>query len=249
MSDESRLGVEKPSFAMKEMDENERKDLTGEPIYQKLYDAIVSHAVPPGTKLTEEVIAQAFSVSRTVIRPVLQALAADGVVTITPRRGAHVTKPLVSEARDVFAARRVIEAGILSEWNGEADPGLLEILDKHMQAEREARRTDDHKALLRLSGDFHLKIATISKNAMLVGILRDLVSKSVLATAVYQRSSGASCRTDHHQVIVDLIRKGEKNKVIRQMVKHIVEIENGLDFESFERPPIDLRSVLQGVNL
>lgn len=113
-----------------------------------------------------------------------------------------------------------------------------------MDLERVARRTGDQKALLRLSGEFHLKVATISGNAMLASILRDLVSRSVLATAVYQRSGGASCHTDHHQAIADLIRKGEKNKVIRQMVRHLQEIEDGLDFGSSEEKPVDLRGVL-----
>lgn len=216
----------------------------GEAIYQSLYDAIVSHVVPPGTKLTEEILADVFHVSRTVIRPVLQVLAGDGVVTITPRRGAHVTKPMVSEARDVFAARRIIETGILREWDGIPDPALVAGLDEHMHAERHARMVGDQKTLLRLSGDFHLKLAAISGNSLLIGVLRDLVSRSVLATAVYQRGSGASCHTDHHQILVDLIRSGERNKLIRQIAKHIQEIVDGLDFDSHEDKPIDLRSVL-----
>jgi DNA-binding GntR family transcriptional regulator len=222
----------------------DRRNLTGDAIYNSLYDSIVSHLVPPGTKLTEEVLAEVFDVSRTVIRSVLQMLASDGVVTITPRRGAHVTRPQVSEARDVFSARRVIEIGILSQWNGVADPELIAILDQHMDAERKARSTGDQKTLLRLSGDFHLKVAALSGNAILQAMLRDLLSRSVLATAVYQRSGGAGCYTDHHQTLVDLIRKGEKGKAIRKMIRHIEEIEAGLDFGSDEKKPIDLRSVL-----
>lgn len=222
----------------------EPRTLTGESIYKSLYDAIVSHQLPPGTKLTEEVLAEVFEVSRTVIRPVLQTLASDGVVTITPRRGAHVTRPLVSEARDVFAARRIIETGILNEWDGVPDPEIVALLDGHMAAEREARHAGDQKTLLRLSGDFHLKIARVSGNEMLIGILRDLVSRSVLATAVYQKSGGASCRTDHHQILVDLFRRGEKSKVVRQMVRHIEEIEASLDFGTNEENPVDLRAVL-----
>ncbi len=64
-----------------------------ESIYQALMTAIVEHQLPPGSKLPEEALAEVFAVSRTGIRKVLQRLAAVQLVTLTPKRGAHVTSP------------------------------------------------------------------------------------------------------------------------------------------------------------
>ena len=72
-------------------------------IYNALVKSIVEHQLLPGSKLPEEALAEVFSVSRTGIRRVLQRLAAVQLVTILPKRGAHVTTPDAEESRDVFA--------------------------------------------------------------------------------------------------------------------------------------------------
>lgn len=79
-----------------------------ESIYQALMTAIVEHQLPPGSKLPEEALAEVFAVSRTGIRKVLQRLAAVQLVTLTPKRGAHVTSPSVNSRpmRRTTARRR-----------------------------------------------------------------------------------------------------------------------------------------------
>ena len=64
-----------------------------ESIFQALMTAIVEHQLLPGSKLPEEALAEVFGVSRTGIRKVLQRLAAVQMVTLTPKRGAHVASP------------------------------------------------------------------------------------------------------------------------------------------------------------
>ena len=75
-----------------------------ESIFQALMTAIVEHQLLPGSKLPEEALAEVFGVSRTGIRKVLQRLAAVQMVTLTPKRGAHVASPTVEEAREFFDA-------------------------------------------------------------------------------------------------------------------------------------------------
>lgn len=77
-----------------------------ESIYQALMTAIVEHQLPPGSKLPEEALAEVFAVSRTGIRKVLQRLAAVQLVTLTPKRGAHVTSPSVEESQAIFRTGR-----------------------------------------------------------------------------------------------------------------------------------------------
>lgn len=77
-----------------------------ESIYQALMTAIVEHQLPPGSKLPEEALAEVFAVSRTGIRKVLQRLAAVQLVTLTPKRGAHVTSRAWKSPRRSFAPGR-----------------------------------------------------------------------------------------------------------------------------------------------
>ena len=75
-------------------------------------------------KLPEDELASVYSVSRTIIRAALQALAHDRLVRLEPNRGAFVAQPSIKEASEVFQARSLIEPkvaalaaeGKLSAW-------------------------------------------------------------------------------------------------------------------------------------
>ncbi|MEC9482925.1 MAG: GntR family transcriptional regulator, partial [Halomonas sp.] len=82
-------------------------------IYRTISDAIIEHRLRPGARLREDALAEVFGVSRTGIRKILQRLALEHLVTLTPRRGASVTRPTAEEARDVFAARQMVECGVM----------------------------------------------------------------------------------------------------------------------------------------
>ncbi|WP_372657483.1 GntR family transcriptional regulator, partial [Hydrogenophaga sp.] len=81
-----------------------------------MVSAILDHQLPPGTKLVEDRLAEAFGVSRTRIRPVLVRLANEKVVTLTPNRGAAIAQPSEREAREVFEVRRLIEPTLVERF-------------------------------------------------------------------------------------------------------------------------------------
>src|SRR5262245_63015782 len=78
-------------------------------VYGALKDAILSHRLAPGTKMPEDELASIYSVSRSVVRSALQALAHDRLARLEPNRGAFVAQPSKKEAREIFEARALIE--------------------------------------------------------------------------------------------------------------------------------------------
>src|SRR5580692_6196120 len=77
--------------------------------YSRIWAAIVDHRLPPGARLVEDQLCKVFGIGRTRIRQVLQRLAHERVVTLTPNRGAIVSKPTIQQAREVFEARCALE--------------------------------------------------------------------------------------------------------------------------------------------
>ena len=89
---------------------------TGVPqIRDAIRDAIVERRLSPGTKLSESDVGNLFNVSRTLARAALQALSYEGLVSVEKNRGAFVAYPSPEEARQIFAARRLVEPGLLRE--------------------------------------------------------------------------------------------------------------------------------------
>ena len=81
-------------------------------IVESLTRSIVEHRLQPGAKLVEQTLADQFGVSRTLIRQALFKLSQNRLIRMEPARGAFVAAPSVTEARQVFAVRRMVEAGL-----------------------------------------------------------------------------------------------------------------------------------------
>lgn len=214
-------------------------------IHERLLSAIFEHRLPPGTKLGEEGLAAIFGVSRARIRAVLPRLAHDGLVTLEPNRGAFVAQPTVEQARDVFEARRLIEPGIALRLARQSDRrAAVAQLRRHVAAERKARAAGDARAIVRLSGEFHILLAELAGNALLAKALRELASLTCLIIALYDKPAKPSCLGEEHGEIADAIAAGDARRVAALMVEHLNHVEQHLDLSGAGDGEIDLAAAL-----
>lgn len=202
----------------------------------------MDHSLPPETRLVEERLCEIFGLGRTRLRQVLQRLAHERVVTLMPNRGAMVSKPSIREAREVFAARRVIESGIVDAFIESATRADIKRIHDHLSREKAAWRENDRRAMLKLSGEFHLVIAEAAGNGILLELLRDLVSRSSLIIAVYQAPGTPPCPPDEHQELVAALDKRDRSAP-DLMVRHLDHLLAELRLEEPAANQIDLRSV------
>lgn len=209
--------------------------------------AIVDRRLPPGTKLVEQSLAEIFAVSRARVRAALALLAHERMVTLEPNRGARVATPSVREAHEVFAARRLVEPGIIRIASAGMDAAALNRMTAHVEAEADARRRGDRQAVIRLSGEFHLLLAGIAGNAVLLEVLEGLVSRSSLVIAVYERAGSAACTGHDHGDILDLLAAGDAEGAADAMARHMDRIAASLDLSDRDEQGVDLRRIFGGV--
>jgi DNA-binding GntR family transcriptional regulator len=79
-------------------------------IYKDIASRIVEGAIPPGTKLEEQSIANQFEVSRTPVREAFRLLAAAGLIESKPHRGVRVIDFDLDQLSDMFEAVAELEA-------------------------------------------------------------------------------------------------------------------------------------------
>jgi DNA-binding GntR family transcriptional regulator len=85
---------------------------------QHLHDTVVEHlrhliveaVIPPGTKLNERELCETMGISRTPLREALKVLAVEGLIEISPNRGASVYKMTLTEIRETFEFMSGLEA-------------------------------------------------------------------------------------------------------------------------------------------
>lgn len=216
-----------------------------EAIYERIVSAIFEHRLPPGTKLGEDRLAGIFGVSRARVRRVLPRLAHDGLVTLEPNRGAFVASPTVADARDVFEARRVIEPGIIERLLAQPErKSIIARLREHVTLERRARAAGDIRAIVRLSGEFHMLMAEMSGNAQLAKAMRELASLTCLIIALYDKPAVPSCLGEEHGTLVDALAAGEAGRATRLMIDHLRHVEENLDLSVAEAGPVELEAAL-----
>ena len=212
-------------------------------IHQRVLTAIVEHRLPPGTKLGEERLAKVFGVSRTQIRQVLERLAHDSIITVQPNRGAFVSSPSVDEAREVFAARRVIEADVVRQATSRAKPADIRRLREHVAKESAARKINDKRAIIRLSGEFHQVIAEIAGNRFLAKTLRELETLTCLVIILYDAPNVPACPYHEHSDLADVIETGNADRAAALMLEHLRHVESSLNFERSNDGEIDFEAV------
>lgn len=211
---------------------------------ERIWLSIAEKKLRPGTRLKEEELSEVFGVSRARVRQVLSALKSDGLVIILPNRGAFVAEPDINEARDVFHVRKQIEERILDHVVARVTDQEIVQLEHHTANEREAAALHDRSAMIKLSGGFHLLLAELSGSSFLHGILRDLISRSSLITAIYRRSGLHDCGPDEHISLIARIKARDYVGACAIMHEHLQHIEDDLDLETQDTSIRDLRQAL-----
>ncbi|MBS9722634.1 GntR family transcriptional regulator [Tianweitania sp. BSSL-BM11] len=133
----------------------------------------------PGSKLNEKALCESFAVSRTPMREGIRALAAEGLVVLTPNRGASVAQ--VSEAQ-ILESFLVI--GALEGLAGElAAPRIteaqLEEIRTHHAAMLERRAADDLDGYYLYNRRIHDAIFDIADNALLKDMRRIIFTRII----------------------------------------------------------------------
>ncbi|MBL4906090.1 MAG: GntR family transcriptional regulator [Sneathiella sp.] len=218
-----------------------------EHIYGQMFAAILEQRLSPGTKLSEDVLGEIFSVSRTVIRKILQRLAHEKVVNILPNRGAYVSEPTPDEARDVLDARKVVEEGIMRRVIKNISASDIRHLEGMLIEEATSIERGEHSRWVALSGDFHLALAKIAGNESLTDYLRELVSRTSLIHVQYQskKMGNQSCSCEEHGDIIQAIREGSEEKAVQLMIDHLQVCEEQLNLDGKE-PESDLYEIFSG---
>ena len=210
-------------------------------IVASITDAIVGRRLMPGTKLSEQKIADIFKVSRTLVRQALNQLSRDRLVVLEPARGAFVATPSVEEARQVFEVRQILEEALTRRLCAVISDVQVAELRRHLQAEQAAISKADVFGRTRLLADFHVVLAQMLRNNVLAQLLTDLLTRSSLIALMYQSAHSAEASLAEHVLIVDAFERRDVEAAVRLTIEHLVHVEQNLRLNP---PQTDLAHLL-----
>nr|WP_217345583.1 GntR family transcriptional regulator [Noviherbaspirillum sp. L7-7A]MBV0879884.1 GntR family transcriptional regulator [Noviherbaspirillum sp. L7-7A] len=193
-----------------------------ERMYLEIYDAIMEHRLPAGTKMAEQTLGEIYGLARHHVRKVLGRLAADGLVDLEPNRGAFIASPDAQEAHDMFDLRQTLEQSVVQKLAQQAGPEDFARLRQMIADERNAYMQGNRPLWVRLSADFHIALARLSGNALVVDILRRLVSRTTLLISTADALAGQQpCSFDEHLAVVDALERKDCTRAQQEMARHL----------------------------
>lgn len=192
-------------------------------VHRAIKRAILDKALGPGVKLPEDSIGEQLGVSRTLVREALVRLSEEGLVELRPHRGAAVATPSLEEGHHLFITRFALERLVAETLSGRLTKEQAYELAEHIAAEEAARHGQD-AASIRLAGEFHTLLASMTGNATLIRYVNELVSRSSLILALYGRPHSSECAVSEHREILDALVAGETSRAAHLMVQHLESI-------------------------
>ncbi|MBN3753493.1 GntR family transcriptional regulator [Paraburkholderia sp. Tr-20389] len=196
-----------------------------EAIAERIRAAILEHRLAPGAKLTEAQLCEVFGVKRGPIRQALAMLATDRLVDLEPNRGAFVASPSLQEVHEVFEMRRIIELAVVDKICASQGSRRLKNIGGMIARERKAFESRDFPAWIRLSGEFHTELASLTGNTVLCDCLGGLVARSTLISALYESLGRSPCSFEDHEAILAALDAGDANAAGALMSRHLQSVE------------------------
>ena len=201
-----------------------------EQVLEHLREEILSSRLAPGTELNEVALATEFGVSRGPVREALGRLSAEGLVTMTPRRGAMVTKLSKQEFLDAYQVREALESlatRIAVPKLTDEDKGELHRLSDEMRRLADANDVD---AFFEVNRRFHDRLVSASGNRRLQAMHQQLLGQMgrlLRKSADLRGGLGESARA--HEAILEAVDAGDADRAARLMAEHIEVPQRVLD--------------------
>ncbi len=212
---------------------------------RELRAAILSGDLQPGQKLQAGVLGKRWSVSPTPLREAFQRLAAEGLLEITPQRGARVTPVSLEEAYGVHELRVALEPMALrsSMQNGD------DLWQADLQSAYDAlaielmRSPPDRGAVEETHRAYHLTLVAAHPSTWMLRII-DLLNSHIIR---YWTLSAAPRRnTEHvleeHRRLHEVVMAGKTEVAVAELTAHLQAALHSVSERMIEAAQIEDRS-------
>jgi DNA-binding GntR family transcriptional regulator len=191
-------------------------------VSDRLRELLIEGVIAPGTKLNERVLCEKLGVSRTPLRESIRLLAAEGLVSHSPGRGAYAVQLSAQEVANTFDVIATLEglAGELAARHITANE-LIEIraLQFELQACFERR---DLPGYYRLNARIHGLLADATRNPVLKATWARLNASLHTFRFRSNQNEAKWVKAMHeHAQMIELLQKRDGAALRHLMIEHL----------------------------
>ena len=185
-----------------------------------LRERILSGKIALGERLIEGRLSEELGVSRMPVREALRELAAEGIVTIEPRRGAYVTTFSEEQKRELVEVRATLEALNAKLAAKRHDPEQIAELQRILDEGARLMENEDPGLLTRQNFRFHEALGNIAGNTILQDMIRSLRDRTAMLFATTSRQR-AEQNWQEHAAILRAVIDGDAELAALLAARHV----------------------------
>ncbi len=198
-------------------------------VYDLVKRRIVSNELPFGTKLSEDNLARQLGVSRTPIREALNRLAQEGLVTVSPGRGAFVATLSFDDMVQLLEIREALEGMAARLASSRITKSTLNKLRELLEVGAPERERNGYKGYLDADREFHDAITSACGNhhlSRLMRSLRDRIQMLRYRSVILPGRARKSFR--EHLQIIDALNRRDADLAEERIRTHIRNVQSDL---------------------
>lgn len=193
--------------------------------YRAIREDILKGKLNGGQRLTEAFFAERLGVSKSPIREALNRLEAEGLVAISPRRGASVVQFSVRDVHEIYELRELLETAAVR--SAAVNDRLLALLRRALRQAQTCRKRKDEVGYILADAEFHRTIARSCPNARLRNILASMHGQMlILRHRTFELSSSLSVM--EHEKILRALEIDDREAAAALMAQHIRTVREKL---------------------
>lgn len=194
-------------------------------VADELRSRIAEGELLPGSKLSEQALADAFGISRNTLREAFRILNNELIITRVPNRGVFVASPGAEDVRQIYAVRRTIEPAAMA-WGPSLDVPALQAIVQQAQA---ALAAGDIPAMADANQRFHEQVVQATDSIHLGELMGRVLARMRL---VFHAMSNAPDFHSHYVErnvrLVSLLAAGERDAAATELRSYLDAAETEL---------------------
>jgi DNA-binding GntR family transcriptional regulator len=191
-----------------------------------LRDAITSGMLPAGQKLVERELCASMGVSRPSLREALRKLEAEKLIVQVPHRGPEVASITLTDARELFALRSILESFVAHEFTRLASDDAVGQLTRSVQRLQAAGLKKSRADVLRAKAEFYGVLYSGAGNTLVQEILGGLMSRiSLLRSASLMRKDRLPSSIEEISMLLICIQNRDAVGAQEVSKKHVMNAE------------------------
>lgn len=203
-----------------------RSESLADMVYDAIRESIMTKALPPGSRVSENGLALQLGVSKTPVREAMLKLRQIGVIESDGLRGGRVVRPSRTKIRQAYEIREALEVFAVRSVTARVSGSDLERICEVAAQSLDCARAGDQEGFRRHDFTFHRSLADGAGNPRLAEMIDDVFT---LIVTLRQRdfpnvAASVECGIAHVR-IADAITRRDAEGAEAAAREHIRQVE------------------------